>query len=113
VQKRAKTCNYGLSKTKGFSPVKTPLALKNFLRRCDFEEEKNYLRNRLRIVNIVQYMETSSLRTLKIMPESGSGSTRSTCFWASPILLSSSKIERKNFDSFCFVTSFGLFIFEK
>jgi hypothetical protein len=44
--------------------------------------------------------------------EFGSGSTRSTCFWASRILLSSSKIERKNLDFFCFVTSFGLFIFE-
>ena len=29
------------------------------------------------------------------------------------ILLSSSKISKKNLDSYCFVTSFGLFIFEK
>ncbi len=57
----------------------------------------------------------------------GSGSTRSTCFWASwirirfyqsevwtriQILLSTSKKRKKNLDSFCFVTSFWLFIFE-
>ncbi len=43
---------------------------------------------------------------------SGSGST---CFWASRIriLLSSSKNSKKNLDSYCLVTSFGLFIFEK
>jgi hypothetical protein len=43
---------------------------------------------------------------------SGSGSTG---FWTSRIriLLSSSKISKKNLDSFCFVTSFGLFIFVK
>jgi hypothetical protein len=37
------------------------------------------------------------------------------CFWASRIriLLSSSKNSKKNLDSYCFVTSFGLFIFEK
>jgi hypothetical protein len=29
------------------------------------------------------------------------------------ILLSSSKISKKNLDFYCFVTSFGLFIFEK
>ncbi len=29
------------------------------------------------------------------------------------ILLSSSKNSKKNLDSYCFVTSFGLFIFEK
>jgi len=28
------------------------------------------------------------------------------------ILLASSKPSKKNFDSYCFVTSFGLFIFE-
>ena len=44
---------------------------------------------------------------------SGSGSTGSTCFWASRILLSSSKNSKKNLNSYCFVTSFGLFVFEK
>ncbi len=52
--------------------------------------------------------------------------TGSTCFWASRIrihlsevwiwiriLLSSRKISKKNLDSYCFVTSFGLFVFEK
>ncbi len=41
---------------------------------------------------------------------SGSRSTGSTCFWASRIriLLSSSKNSKKNLDSYCFVTSFGL-----
>ncbi len=39
----------------------------------------------------------------------GSESTGSTCFW---ILLSPSKNSKKNLDSYCFVTSFGLFIFE-
>jgi hypothetical protein len=29
------------------------------------------------------------------------------------ILLASSKISKKNLDSYCFVTSLGLFIFEK
>ncbi len=46
--------------------------------------------------------------------ESGFGSTG---FWASRvrirILLSSSKNSKKNLDSYCFVTSFGLFIFKK
>jgi hypothetical protein len=39
----------------------------------------------------------------------------STCFWASRIriLLSSSKNSKQHLDSYCFVTSFGLFIFEK
>jgi hypothetical protein len=46
----------------------------------------------------------------------------STCFWAIRIhysevwiriLLSSSKNIKKNLDSYCFVTSFGLFVFEK
>jgi SpoVK/Ycf46/Vps4 family AAA+-type ATPase len=43
---------------------------------------------------------------------SGSGST---CFWASRIwiLISTSKNSKKNLDSYCCVTSFGLFIFEK
>ncbi len=42
----------------------------------------------------------------------GSGSV---CFWASRIriLLSSIKNCKKNLDFYCFVTSFGLFIFEK
>ncbi len=44
-------------------------------------------------------------------------STGSACFWDSRIririLLSSSKNSRKNLDSYCFVTSFGLFVFEK
>jgi hypothetical protein len=58
---------------------------------------------------------------------SGSGFTGSTCFWASRIrihkselwirirlriLLSSSKNSKKNLSSYCFVTFFGLFIFE-
>jgi hypothetical protein len=48
----------------------------------------------------------------------GSGSeSGSTYFWASwirfRILLSSSKNSKKNLDSYYFVTSFGLFIFEK
>jgi hypothetical protein len=30
-----------------------------------------------------------------------------------PIILSASKNSKKNLDSYCFVTSFGLFIFEK
>jgi hypothetical protein len=61
----------------------------------------------------------------------GSGSTGSICFWASRIrihssvvwirirlwpririLLSASKNSKKNLDTYCFVTSFGLFIFE-
>jgi hypothetical protein len=42
----------------------------------------------------------------------------STCFWASRIRISliirsSSKNSKKNLDSYCFVNSFGLFIFEK
>jgi hypothetical protein len=47
--------------------------------------------------------------------ESGSKSTGSTCFWASwiRIILSSSNNSKKNLDSYCFVTSFGLFILEK
>jgi hypothetical protein len=47
--------------------------------------------------------------------ESGSGSTSTgaTCFWASRILLSASKNSNKKLHSYCFVTSFGLFIFEK
>jgi hypothetical protein len=57
---------------------------------------------------------------------SESGSTGSTFFGpprsgsiiqrqcsGSGILLSSSKNSQKNLDSFCFLTSFGLFIFEK
>jgi hypothetical protein len=54
---------------------------------------------------------------------SGSGSTGSTCFWASwirihqsevwiRILLSPSNKSKKNLDSYCFVTYFLLFIFE-
>jgi hypothetical protein len=44
---------------------------------------------------------------------SGSGSSGSTCFWASWILLSPSKKKvRKILASYCFVTSFWLFIFE-
>ncbi len=54
---------------------------------------------------------------------SGSGFTRSPCFWASWIqirihqsevwiLLSPSKKSMKNIDSYCFVTSFWHFIFE-
>jgi hypothetical protein len=56
----------------------------------------------------------------------GSGSTGCTCFWAIRIhlsevwtrirlriLISSSKNSKKNLDSYCFVTSFGLFVFEK
>jgi hypothetical protein len=53
--------------------------------------------------------------------ESGSGST---CFWTTRIriyqsnvwiriLLSSRNNSKKNLDSYCFVTSFGLFIFDK
>jgi hypothetical protein len=44
-----------------------------------------------------------------------SGSDGSICFWASriPILLSSNNYSKKNFDSYCFVTSFWLFIFKK
>ncbi len=38
--------------------------------------------------------------------ESGSGSTGSTCFWASRILLSSCKNSKKNLYSYCFVTLF-------
>ncbi len=37
----------------------------------------------------------------------------STCFRAFRILLSLSKNSKKNLDSYCFVTSFGLFLFEK
>jgi hypothetical protein len=33
--------------------------------------------------------------------------------WIRIILLSSSKNSKKNLDSYCFVTSFGLFVFEK
>ncbi len=58
----------------------------------------------------------------------GSGSVRSLCFWASRIrihyseiririrlriFISSSKNSKKNIDSYCFVTSAWLFIFEK
>jgi hypothetical protein len=45
----------------------------------------------------------------------GSESTGSICFWASRILLSTSKNGKKNPDSYCLVTgtSFELFIFEK
>ncbi len=49
----------------------------------------------------------------------GSGSTGSTCFWASRIriririLISLSKNSKRNLDLYCFVTSFWLFIFEK
>ncbi len=44
--------------------------------------------------------------------ESGSGSTGSTCFWASRILLSSCKNSKKNFDP-TILCLFWLFIFEK
>jgi hypothetical protein len=44
--------------------------------------------------------------------ESGSGSTGSTCLWASWILLSPSRKSKKNLATYCFVTSFWLFIFE-
>jgi hypothetical protein len=44
---------------------------------------------------------------------SGSGSTGSTWFLASQILLSSSKNSKENLDSYCSVTYFELFIFEK
>jgi hypothetical protein len=37
------------------------------------------------------------------------GPPGSTCFWSSRILLSSSKNSKKNLDSYCFVTYFGLF----
>jgi hypothetical protein len=43
----------------------------------------------------------------------GSGSTGSTCFWASWILLSLSKNSKKNLDFFCFETSFLLLLFVK
>jgi hypothetical protein len=45
---------------------------------------------------------------------SESGSTGSTCFWASwiRILPSPSKNSKKKLDSYCFGTSFSLFIFE-
>jgi hypothetical protein len=42
----------------------------------------------------------------------GSGSTGSTCFWASWILLTPSKKSKRILASYCFVTSFWLFIFE-
>ncbi len=46
---------------------------------------------------------------------SGSGSTGSTCFWASwiRILLSLSKNGKKNLDFYCSVTCFWLFTLEK
>jgi hypothetical protein len=70
---------------------------------------------------------TACVRTKQF---SESGPTGSTYFWASRIrihysevwirirlrirvLLSSSKTSKKNIYSYCFVTSFGLFIFEK
>ncbi len=40
-------------------------------------------------------------------------SIESVCFWASRILLSSSKNSKKNLNSYCFGTSLRLFIFEK
>ncbi len=45
--------------------------------------------------------------------EFGSGSTGSTCFWASRILLSLCKNSKKNLNSYYFVTLFDFFIFEK
>ncbi len=65
------------------------------------------------------------LVVLRIL-DPGSGSVGSVCFWASRIcirireseiririLLYSAKVVRKNLDSYCFVTSLCLFIFEK
>jgi hypothetical protein len=45
--------------------------------------------------------------------ESGSGSTGSTCFWASWILLSSCKKSKKNLDSYFFVTLFDFLSLKK
>ncbi len=67
------------------------------------------------VYNSVLWIGTASVGGIGRGQCCGSGfvSTGSTCFWASWILLSLSKISKKNLNFYSFVTFWGLFMFEK